>query len=221
MVTALESKQTLVLVGDDAADTADWLARGVSGSFDSRRLQLLDSVPGVIDYYSQGSSALAADFYDDSRASAGVTGSFAADAVVLDRTVKIRRAVAWASDPLASDDLEAAILRLQSVVRSEVNRPYRDTIITNRKRDPEAAGWRRIARANGCGMCRMLASRGAVYRQSTAWFAAHPDCSCTCEPVFTANDSGESLSVGQFIGSKRSPTPAQKARLKELIKEFE
>lgn len=221
MVTALESKQTLVLVGDDAVDTADWLARGTSGSFESRRFQLLDSVPGVIDYYSQGSSALAADFYEESRAAAGVTGSYAADAVVLDRTLKIRRAIAWASDPLDSDDLEAAILRLQSVVRSEVNRPYRDTIIANRKRDPAAAGWRRIARSSGCGMCKMLASRGAVYRQSTAWFAAHNDCSCTCEPVFSANDTGEPLSAGQFIGSKRNPTPAQKARLKALVAEFE
>lgn len=221
MVTALESKQTLGLVGDDAVDTADWLARGTSGSFESRRLQLLDSVPGVIDYYSQGSSALAADFHEESRASAGVMGSYAADAVVLDRTLKIRRAIAWASDPLGSDDLEASILRLQSVVRSEVNRPYRDTIITNRKRDPAAAGWRRIARGAGCGLCRMLADRGAVYRQETAWFAAHPDCNCTCEPVFSTNDTGEQLSVGQFIGSKRNPTPAQKARLKALIAEFE
>ncbi|WP_341945659.1 hypothetical protein [Microbacterium sp. LWH11-1.2] len=221
MVTALESKQTLLLVGDDAVDTADWLARGVSGSFESQRLQLLDSVPGVVDYYAEASAALAADFYEGSRADAGVTGSYTADAIVLDRTVKIRRAVVWAADPLDSGDLEAAILRLQTVVRSEVNRPYRDTILANRKRDPAASGWRRIARGAGCGLCRMLADRGAVYRESTAWFAAHPDCNCTCEPVFSTTDTGEPLSVGQFIGSKRNPSPAQKARLKELIAEFE
>lgn len=221
MVTALESKRALTLVADDAIDTTDWIVRGVDGSFESRRLQLLESVPAVVGYYSEGSSALAADFYEDARDAAGVRSSYVAEAVILDRTVKIRRAVAWASDPLGSDDLEGAILRFKSLVRSEVNRPYRDTIITNRKRDPAAAGWRRIARSGGCGLCRMLAARGAVYRQSTAWFAAHPDCSCTCEPVFRENDTGEQLSVGQFIGSKRSPTPAQKARLKELIAEFE
>lgn len=221
MVTALESKRALTLVGDDAVDTTDWIVRGVNGSFESRRMQLLDAVPDVVGYYSDGSSALAADFYEDARDSAGVRGSFAAEAVILDRTVKIRRAVAWASEPLGADDLENSILRFKSLVRSEVNRPYRDTVITNRKRDPAAAGWRRIARGAGCGLCRMLADRGAVYRQDTAWFAAHPDCNCTCEPVFRENDTGEQLSVGQFIGSKRNPSPAQKARLRELIAEFE
>lgn len=221
MVTALESKRALSLVADDAIDTVDWVVRGSDGSFQSRRLQLLDSVPGVVNYYSEGSSALAADFYEDSRASAGVTGSFAADAVILDRTVKIRRAVAWASDPLAENDLEGAVLRFKGLVRSEVNRPYRDTIISNRRRDPAAAGWRRIARGESCGMCKMLADRGAVYRESTAWFAAHNDCNCTCEPVFRANDTGEQVSVGQYVGSRRHPTPAQKARLKEVIAEFE
>lgn len=108
MVTALESKAQLTLLGDDAEDQVRWMLRRSSGSWESRRLQLLDTVPGVVAFYSEGSSALAADFYDDART--GTVGDYRATPVILDRTVKIRRGVAWASEPLSIDDDELAHL---------------------------------------------------------------------------------------------------------------
>lgn len=217
MVTALESKRELEFITLDAADTVDWFVRRTDGSFQSRRVQLLETLPQVASYYSDASAARAADFYQDARDAAGVTSRFAAEAVVLDRTVRIRRAVAWASDPLMSDDVDASVLRFQEVLRSEVARPYRDTIIENRRKDPAAVGWRRIARGDGCGFCRMLAAKGAVFRQATATFAAHNNCDCTAEPVFGKNDTGEPLTVGQYIGSKRTRTPAEKQKLREWV----
>src|SRR5690606_36981699 len=112
LVTALESKAELAVLTGDAADTADWMLRRTSGRWESRRLQLLGTVPDVVGYYSEGSAALAADFYDDSRAAVRAPGRFMASAVVLDRTVKIRRSIAWAADPLSTDDVDSAVARL-------------------------------------------------------------------------------------------------------------
>src|SRR5690606_26345847 len=134
MVTPLESKAQLTVLGDDAVDTVRWMLRRSSGSWESRRLQLLDTVPDVAAYYSEGSAALATDLYDDMRV--GVKGRHAAVPVVLDRTVRIRRGVAWASEPLSVDDDVLAADRLAVLMRSEMTRPYRSTIIENRRADP-------------------------------------------------------------------------------------
>lgn len=216
MVTALESKAKLTLLGDDAEDQVRWMLRRSSGQWESRRLQMLDTVPGVVAFYSEGSSALAADFYDDARV--GASGSFSATPVILDRTVKIRRGVAWASEPLSLDDDELAAARFAQLMRTEMARPYRDTIITNQKQDPQALGWKRITRGSkSCSFCRMLADRGAVYRKETATFASHDDCMCTAAPVFKGGDVGPEANTAQYMASKRRRTPKEKAFLRDYL----
>lgn len=216
MVTALESKALLTLLGDDAEDTVRWMLRRSSGRWESRRVQLLDTVPDVLSFYSDGSAALAADFYDDARA--GVAGRFSAAPVVLDRTVKIRRGVVWASEPLSVDDDELAAARFAQLMRSEMARPYRDTILTNRKQDPQAVGWTRIARGSAsCKFCRMLADRGAVYREATVRFAAHDDCMCTAAPVFKGGEVGPEASTVQYMASRRRRSPGERAFLRDYL----
>lgn len=215
-MTPQESKAQLTLLADDAEDTVRWMLRRSSGVWESRRLQLLDTVPGVLAVYSEGAAALAADFYDDARV--GVAGTYAATPVVLDRTVKIRRGVAWASQPLSIDDADAAAARFAQLMRSEMTRPYRDTIITNRQRDASCIGWKRIARGvASCRFCRMLADRGAVYKEATAYFAAHDNCVCTCAPVFRGGEVGPEADVIQYMASKRRRTAKEKAFLRDYL----
>lgn len=171
---------------------------------------LLAVVPETIAYYSDGSAALAADFYMDEREAQAAAGRFAAEPVVLDRTVKIRRAVAWAAEA----DTEQ---RLALVVQSEVVRPFRSTILTNRRADPESVGYRRIARGESCQFCYMLAARGAVYKDDSAYFAAHNKCKCTAQPVFRGGDLGPEADVLQYIAAGRKRTAAQKARVQAYL----
>lgn len=220
-MTPQESKATLAALTDDAADTIEWTLRRSSGTFESRRFQLLETGSAVIGYYSEGSSALAVDFYDDARDAAQATGRFSAEPVVLDRVVKIRRGLAWASEPLSIDDDEAALGRLTEIVRSEVVRPYRDTITTNRRSDPQAAGWTRITSGAACGFCKALAARGAVYKEATANFAAHDNCLCTCAPVFKGGELGPEADVMQYMASKRRRTPRERQRIREWAAEYE
>jgi hypothetical protein len=220
-MTPNESRAALkLLTGEAVSMSADLLAR-LKGSPEVRRAALLEGVPGLIDYYSDGSAALAADFYEEERELAGVTSRFTPEAVVADRTVKIRSAVAWSAAPLLidPDDLLTASLRLGEVVQLETARPFRDTILTNRANDPASAGWRRIARAGGCKMCRMLADRGAVYRESTVRFATHPHCNCTAQPVFKT-DVGEEASVMQYKASRRNRTAAQRSQLRSFLDSY-
>lgn len=219
MVTPLESKAQLTLLGDDSEDTVRFMLRRSSGSWESRRLQMLDTVPDVVGFYSEGSAALAVDLYDNMRV--GVDGRFAATPVILDRTVRIRRGVAWASEPLSIDDDELAAARFAKLMRSEMARPYRDTIIENRRQDAKCVGWKRIARAASCGFCKALADRGAVYKEATVYFAAHDDCMCTVAPAFVGQPHGPEASVMQYMASKRRRTPAERAAIRDWVSGYE
>lgn len=217
MPTAWESRRALNLVADVAVATSLQLLRSTSGTAEQRRYDLLGGVPEVVAYYSDGSAALAADFYDDERAAANVTGSFTTDLIVTDRVVKLRRAIAWSAEPLFDGDDVLAGKRLAEVVQLEAARPYRDTITGNTERDPQAIGWRRVA-AGGCKFCAMLAARGAVYTEATARFASHEHCHCTAAPAFVGYD-GPEADVVQYRASRRNRTPAQRAQLREYLNE--
>lgn len=61
------------------------------------------------------------------------------------------------------------------------------TIISAVHTDRHAVGWARITSSDPCAFCRMLSSRGAVYRSDrSATFEPHGHCSCTAEPVYDA-----------------------------------
>jgi hypothetical protein len=217
LTTASESKAALQLVTGAAVSAVTDALRRLTGAPEVQRAALLDIAPSVIAHYSDGSSALAADFYDDQRERAAAPKLYIAEPVILDRTVKIRRAVAWASDPLFGDDPEKSVGRLAEVVQLETARPYRDTILTNRNRDPSAVGWRRVTNG-GCKLCRMLADRGAVFSDKTARFAAHTNCKCTAQPVFSSDDYGEEASALQYMASRRKRTSEQQEVLREYLR---
>lgn len=218
-MTALESKRALRFLGDDAEDTARWMIGRTSGSFESRRLQLLDTVPEVVGFYSLGSAALAVEAYMDARS--GVPGAFTAAPVVLDRTVKIRRGVAWAASPLGAGDFGTAEDRMSVLVRSEMTRPFRDTTLANGARDGMYVGHKRIARASSCGFCKAMADRGAVYKKTTVYFASHTNCMCTTAAAFVGQPHGPEASVEQYMASKRRRTDEEKADIKRWVSGYE
>ena len=213
-------------LASQAVSLADRFAAGVTGTAEQRRAELLDVVPAIVDYYTDGSAALAADFYDDARERAGAAGAFRSEPVVADRTVKIRRGVAWAAEPWVQAAAGVIAVgsvseRLAEVVSIEIARPYRDTITANRRRDPQSVGWRRITAPGACGFCMMLADKGAIYKQETARFAAHNSCMCTAEPVFRGQAVGPEASVLQYTASKRKRTEAEKADIRYWVKQYE
>lgn len=167
--------------------------------------------------YADGSSALAADYYDELRDAADVDVPYAATPIVDLDTERLRRAGLWAADPLytSQPNLGLAVSRLSSVVQPAVVNPFRDTIVGNQQLDPAAVGYRRSA-SNGCKFCVMLAGRGAVYRNHPH-FASHPHCRCTATPVFKGGDEGPEANVMQYTASQRRRTPAQQRALRRHL----
>lgn len=179
---------------------------------------LLVAVPEVVAFYSDGTAALAADHYDDLREAANPPRRYAAEPVVNFRDEKLRRGLIWAQEPLyvAEPSIELASERLAEVVSLETARPFRDTILTNTQNDPSAVGWRRHTSGSGCRFCLMLAARGAVFKESTARFAAHGHCSCSASPVFDGED-GEEASVMQYVASRSHRSPRQQKALRDYL----
>jgi hypothetical protein len=206
----------------EAVGSSVRLLNRFGGSPDVVRAGLLESVPLEVAYFSDGSAALAADTYADERELAGVRSRFTALPVAPDRVVQTRRGVAWAAQPLylVRPDRGLVAARLAEVVQAEVAYPNRETTLSNRRRDPDAAGWRRVARDGACKFCRMLAARGAVYTSRSAYFASHPACHCVAQPVWSTDDTVQ-VSAIQFIGSKRNRTPADRARLNSYLSTFD
>jgi hypothetical protein len=182
------------------------------------RAELLDLTPGLIAAYADGTSALAADWYDDVREEAAPRRLYVAEPVIADRNEKIGRMVAWASEALFAPepDVQQVALRLLPNVQKEIARPFRDTITTNTVRDPASVGWRRVSSGKGCKFCRMLSDKGAIFKESTARFAAHESCHCSAAPVFDGQD-GPEANVMQYVASHKRRSEKDRARLREYL----
>lgn len=61
----------------------------------------------------------------------------------------------------------------------------RQVLMDTAAADPRARGWSRVASAQACAFCLMLASRGPDYTsEGAASFQAHDSCGCTVEPHY-------------------------------------
>ena len=218
-LSAADARLALVAVTSTGVAEVEGLLGQFDGSPERVRAALFETVPAAIDHYSLGSSALAVDWYDDLREEAGAPGRFTSEPVIPDRVDKVRNMLGWATEPLFAPEPNPAdvALRLLPAVQYEIALPNRATLTTNVRRDPAANGWQRVA-SGGCKFCRMLAGRGAVYKEATAHFASHANCHCTAQPVFQGHQ-GVEADVVQYAASKRrgSRTEADKARVREFL----
>lgn len=208
------------LVAVSAAAVAD-LAPVLRADPADARAALFQAAPAAVAYYSEGSAALAADWFEELREDAGARTRHLTVVREWDRAEKYGRALDWATAPLLGEVVDAAeaLTRLSDVTTHEVFRGFTDTIEANVRKDTAARGWRRNARFEACPFCLMLADRGVVYRkEATAQFAAHTRCRCTIVPVFAGGDEGPEANVVQYVASKKRRTEADKARLREYLK---
>jgi len=218
--SASQVRAALVALADVGVTRLAGVLPSLSGSPSEVRGALLDLTPALIATYTDGSSALAADWYDELRDEVSPPKRFSAEPFIADRGEKIGRMVAWASEPLFAPepDVQKVALRLLPNVQKEIARPFRDTITTNTTRDPSAVGWRRVSSGTGCKLCRMLADRGAVYKESTARFATHESCHCSAAPAFRDGDGPEASTL-QYVASQRRRSEKDRARLRDYLNE--
>lgn len=161
----------------------------------------MTAMQAIIDQYARVSSALAADFYDGQRAAAGVPGTFTVPVADPPPGEQAEASLRWASkdvwerdpeDPATTDAqreplevrLEQAEKKAEAVAQKLVADAGRGTVQEAVRQDRQATAWARAAALGACSFCKLLAMRGAVYKQDTADFQAHDGCHCGVIPVF-------------------------------------
>lgn len=176
----------------------------------------------VVSQYGEIAASMAAEWYEDYRltelgASFRATPAvspYGADAV----EGMVRRAVA----PVFSEspDVAAVMLTVAQNAGKYVLGASRRTITRNTFRDSAASGWHRITRPGSCRFCRMLAGRGAVYKEESALFASHLKCNCAAAPSF--DPDAPEVDVRLYTASERTTgmSERQRAAHNKLIRDF-
>lgn len=162
---------------------------------------LLGAVPELVEQYGAEAGALAAEWYEREREAAlGSPGRAVVAPVNRDAVVGTVR---WAAGDLFEGDTATARRKIDTAIERYLHQASRDTITESARRDSSRVRWARVMRGfETCGWCRMLASRGFVYRSSQqagaqhAW--GHDNCDCEIIPEFALSDS-EQESYGQVV----------------------
>ncbi|MEU0937581.1 hypothetical protein [Embleya sp. NPDC005971] len=170
-----------------------------------------------VDRYAQIAAELAARAYEAEREAAALRSTFRPELADSPPTEQIEATLRWAAhdvwtppdpEPSGPDDgrphsariAERLLARVQQRTEAAAGRLALDagrrTIVEAVEQDPDARGWYRSAQPTACAFCRLMASRGAVYKtRGTAGadandgfegggrFKYHNDCACVAMPV--------------------------------------
>ncbi len=130
---------------------------------------LTEILDALVSRYGQAAASLAADWYEEARAAAGVSGSFAATAAPLPDVDRVGALSRWGVGPLfgAEPNGALALSLLSGGLQRLVTGMGRQTTELSVATDPQVIGYARHASANACAFCRMLATRGDDFRYTS------------------------------------------------------
>lgn len=135
----------------------------------------------VVDQYAAHSADLASDYYRAQREAARVPGQWSPPAPELPPQDQVDNSLRWAASDLWPRDpadpgtteaqrlpleqrLDAAEARAEGAAQKAVADAGRAQVRTAASQDRRAVGLARWCRTDGCAFCKLMASRGAVYR---------------------------------------------------------
>jgi hypothetical protein len=164
------------------------LAALTGRSLDDVKAALLDALPGLVAQYGDVAATVAADFYDQLRASSGAKGAFTAVLADPASAAQVQASIKAVIGPMyTAQDPQAVAGVLSTTLDRYVLQVGRDTITASAAKDPGKPSWARVPQGDTCAFCIMLASRGAVYGSAAAagqMHAYHGDCDCTPTPIW-------------------------------------
>ncbi len=160
----------------------------------------LTMVAVLVNQYALAAVGESVDYYQAMRELAGVAAAFTVpivDAPEPDAVEMLILAALAEADlapgSLGEIDVDTAVQNLiEGLAQTLVMEAGRDEVWTAIENDVAARGWARVTRPGACAFCRMLATRGPVYKtERSASFQAHTagpngggDCRCQVEPLF-------------------------------------
>jgi len=179
---------------------------------DGATSQLLPVVRDLTDAYGAATAVVAADFYEDARAAAGVPGIYRARPAPGPPTEQVDAATRFALTPLWSRDPRYgdALRQLAGDTGRLIRAVGHDTVTRSADGDPRATGWQRITAPGACKFCVGLASRGGVYKRATVRFASHTNCKCSTSPTW--DPDAREVAVEAYQASARTSRMSPEAR---------
>lgn len=159
---------------------------------ETARDALVREVPVLVAQFGDVAATVAADWYDDLRADAGVAGRFSATLASNTPAEQVESQVRFGAQHLFASDPNQSLAFLLAVVGKYALKPGRDTITRSAQRDPAKPRWARVPSSRSpCAFCRLLASRGAVYGSKASagdMHVYHGRCHCVPTPIWTPGD---------------------------------
>jgi hypothetical protein len=165
----------------------------------------MTAVRALVGQYGAASATVAADSYNQQREAAEAVGRFDAEPSRPLPDEQVEASLRWATkdlwrtegEPIA-ERLEEAQHRAEAAVQKLVADQGRATMRQATERDRGAVAYARAAALGACSFCKLMATRGAVYKNAqTAGREAderftgaasvvkfHDNCHCTIIPVF-------------------------------------
>jgi len=168
-------------------DLAAFLASLNFSRPDAVKLDLFDYIPALVAQYGDMAATVAADWYDELRASQGVGGSFSAPLADPVPVEQVNGRIGYATrpnGPLFLGDTETLSAFLSMMTNEYALQPGRDTVMQAAHK--EKVAYARVPEPGACFFCLMLASRGFVYSKSTVGETNkfHGKCRCNAMPVW-------------------------------------
>lgn len=139
------------------------------------------AVPELVERYGRVAGELSAEWFTALDPSDGYRPRIPAGV----NAEKVARSAAWAAQPVFDGAPAVALSRLSGSVERHVRGMARQTIVHNSER--LGVPFARVARADSCPFCRMLAGRGFVYADDSAAGGVtgsdyHDACRCQAIP---------------------------------------
>lgn len=228
MATAPEQVRTGLLAVTAAAQAeVQAVAQAAPEDPAAWRATLFAAAPLIVSEYAPAAATLSLDWFEEIREEAAAPSIYVPTPRIRITEDDISAAVARATESLHEierdlmdevDRLMAeSLAKVESELQKQVASGFWDTVVENAAEDPDATGWQRFAKPGACKFCVMTAARGAVYRASTARFAAHTDCHCVAGPAY--DPDAPRADVMQYVAAQRKRTPRQRAALRAYLNE--
>ena len=182
------------LARDDLRQVLEVVRREQMDPRQARRF-LETVIPELGAKYESAASTVAADLYTAQRAERGLSAALpfevqhAAPATVS----RWEKLVGWGLGPAFDRlDWDAAFTLLEGGLHRTVADAHRRTTMRAAIDDPASKGWARVGRGSAtCDFCKMLISRGDVYREYTVKFKSHDHCDCAAESRWETRENAE------------------------------
>ena len=182
------------LARDDLRQVLEVVRREQMDPRQARRF-LESVIPELGTKYEAAASTVAADLYAAQRAERGLSAvlPFEVQHATPATAGRWEKLVGWSLGPAFDRlDWDAAFTLLEGGLQRTVADAHRRTTMRAAVDDPASKGWARVGRGSAtCDFCRMLISRGDVYREQTVKFKSHDHCHCAAESRWETRETAE------------------------------